>query len=189
MNKIGFSVLSADKSASGIGGSKLLLGEDELRFDSRLSCTRQVSAAVELEAGEYNLIPYTEEPQTFMPYILSVSSSSAIGLKAVPKAKEPPTIVRGKWSASGGTAGGCPNHVDTWTSNPQFVIKATAACKLVGVLALDVDNEAEANAMEAATLGGPRPSHRAAAGRQWRRAGGPGAARRVGAADWVYCSA
>ena len=119
MNKIGFSLLAADHGSS----TKLLLGADETRLDSRLACTRQVSAAIELDApGEYSLIPYTEEPQTFMPYTLTVASTAPLQIAPVPK-PPPPTLLRGAWSAAKATAGGCPNNVDSWTGNPQYVLK------------------------------------------------------------------
>ena len=148
---IGFTLLSADASTP--LARKLLIAAEDVRYDSRLACTRQVNETLELDAGTYVVLPYTDEPNTFLPYTLSVAATAPVTLE-MPDATAPPSVpttLRGAWSVAHRTAGGCPNAPELWTSNPQFLVKCDGPCSAVGVLSLDVSDE-EAERMEAATM-------------------------------------
>ena len=141
-NAIGFTLLAADG-----GGRRLTLAPgEEMRFDSRLTNTRQVSAAVELEAGDYVVVAYTAEPNTFQPFTLSAAGTSSVALAQLPPAALP-TVLRGSWDVAGKTAGGCPNGIESWTQNPQFRLKVDTPTSAVGVLSLAMA-EASAEALE-----------------------------------------
>ena len=150
-NAIGFTILSADLNGP-TGARRLLLppaGGGELRFDSRLGQTRQVSAVLELDAGQYVVIPYTAEPNTFQPYSLSAAATSPVTLAPLPPsdAAGAPLVLKGGWDRGLAMAGGCPNAIATWTQNPQFALRVDGACSAVAVLSLALDDEA-AEAME-----------------------------------------
>ena len=160
---IGFSVLSADPSTP-LAKRMLLNPQEDVRYDSRLAATRQVSETLELDPGIYQIVCYTEEPNTILPYILSVGGTAHVSIdptpaaaaatppgEAAPEAAANLTTLRGSWSVENGTAGGCPNSPELWTQNPQFVLSCDGPCSAVGVLSLDVSEEI-AQAMDRATL-------------------------------------
>ena len=119
-----------------------------MRFDSRIAATRQVSAALELDAGSYVLIPYTAEPLSLLPFSIVAGATSEVSLAELPVSRDnEPITLRGVWSLASSTAGGCPNDVDTWTQNPHFLVQADGPFTAVGVLTLELD-VADAQQME-----------------------------------------
>ena len=137
-NAIGFSVLGAPTPPA---ARQLLLTTGDLRHDSRLACTRQVSATMELEAGEYTIVPYTMDPNTYLPYELTAASTSPLALTTLPDATTTTAVtLRGTW-AEGTMAGGCPNQRETWTQNPQWSVSVEAGgpCSAIAVMSLALE--------------------------------------------------
>ena len=70
-----------------------------MRFDSRIAATRQVSAALELDAGSYVLIPYTAEPLSLLPFSIVAGATSEVSLAELPVSRDnEPITLRGVWS-------------------------------------------------------------------------------------------
>jgi len=150
-NAIGFTILAADANAPP-GSRRLMLAPpgEELRLDSRLCETRQVSAVFELDPGQYVVVAYTEEPNIFQPFALSAAATGPITLDELHPSGAPLVLI-GSWDAANKTAGGCPNNTTSWTGNPQFALSCDAPCTAIGVLSLALDAKA-ADAMEERVL-------------------------------------
>ena len=69
-----------------------------------------------------------------MTYQLTVACTGKAALAPVPK-PPPPTLMRGAWSASKNTAGGCPNNRQTVANNPQIVLSISKPTEVVLTLA------------------------------------------------------
>lgn len=77
---------------------------------------------MELEAGEYVIIPCTFKPGVEIPFFLNVYSEGNPTL--TPCIDWKISAVDGEWSKSKGNAGGCPNY-PSWRENSQYLFKLT----------------------------------------------------------------
>mgnify|MGYP000101635640 CR=1 FL=1 len=66
-----------------------------------------------------------------LTFTLNVYCTAKCVISPLPRPCTHVTKVQGAWSTADGTAGGSPNHPQTFLRNPQFVVKVTSASQLL----------------------------------------------------------
>jgi hypothetical protein len=118
---------------------------DGTRFQDSRDCKKSVnllltylvSVELELEAGNYAVIPCSFKAGIEMPFILTLYTSEALDLKPAKTwttvsvevcLRYCKTLIRlqGEWKVASNTAGGCAN-TPSWKQNNQYLLTVTKA--------------------------------------------------------------